>query len=168
LSDIARRVTGFSTPIFGVSWNPPVAERDAVRGLLTFLEDRRVLFNPTQLEVEWQVTDSIQQVREQCSKAIVALPDSSPAILPIRGIRAACRRFLDEPRSHFPHVGFIRHRDREGDHPGFFTALGEFRATVGAHVSTLAISYRIELEPELASILPPEDADEPKKLGKTK
>jgi hypothetical protein len=46
LRDLARRITGFSTPFFGVSWNPPAAERDTVRGFLTFLEDRRVLFNP--------------------------------------------------------------------------------------------------------------------------
>jgi hypothetical protein len=37
LSDLARRITGFSTPFFGVSWDPPVAERDTVRGFLTFL-----------------------------------------------------------------------------------------------------------------------------------
>ena len=155
LGDVARRITGFSTPIFGVSWNPPTAERDTVRALLTFLEDRRVLFNDHQLEVEWQVTESIQQIRSQCSQAIAALPDSSPAVPPIRGIRAACRRFLDEPHSEFPHMGF--HPRRGSDGPGFFAALGEFRAVLGIHIGNLAVTYKIELEPELASILPPED-----------
>jgi hypothetical protein len=158
LGDIARRITGFSTPIFGVSWTPPAAEHDAVRVFLTFLEDRRVLFNPYQLEVEWQVMESIQKLREQCNQTIAALPDRSPALAPLRGIRAACRKFLDEPHSDFPHMGFHMRRGSP-DGPGFFTALGEFRATVGVHVGNLAVTYQIELEPELASILPPEDMD---------
>ena len=162
LGDVARRITGFSTPIFGVSWKPPAAERDTVRAFLTFLEDRRVLFNPHHLEVEWQVTESIQQIRTHCNQAIAELPDTSPAVPPLRGIRAACRRFLDEPHSDFPHMGFHPGRGAT-DGPGFFTALGEFRAVVGVHVGNLAVTFKIELEPELASILPPEDTDAEKK-----
>lgn len=82
LSDLSRRLTGFSTPFFGVSWKPPVADRDTVRTFLTFLEDRRVLFNPYDLEVEYQVKESIQQIREKCTTAISALPDRSPAVAP--------------------------------------------------------------------------------------
>ena len=85
IADLARRITDISTPIVGVSWNPPAADRDAVRAFLTFLEDRRVLFNPFHLEVEYQVQQSIIQIREHCTKAIGALPDSSHAIAPLRG-----------------------------------------------------------------------------------
>lgn len=62
LSNLARRITGFSTPFFGVSWNPPAAERDTVRAILTFLEDRRVLFNPYHIEVEYEVRQSILKI----------------------------------------------------------------------------------------------------------
>src|SRR5437879_1509797 len=97
IADLARRITGFSTPIIGISWNPPAAERDTVRAFLNFLEDRRVLFNPFHLEVEYQVQQSVQQIRAECTKAIGSLPDDSAAVAPLRGLRAACRRFLDEP-----------------------------------------------------------------------
>jgi hypothetical protein len=157
IADLARRITGFSTPIVGVSWNPPAADRDTVRTFLAFLEDRRVLFNPFHLEVEYQVQQSILQIREQCTKAIGVLPDNSHAIASLRGIRAACRRFLDEPLTHSRR---FHQRDFYGpEGPEFFTALGEFRATVGAHVASLAVLYKIELEPELASIAPAEDTD---------
>jgi hypothetical protein len=157
IMDLARRITGFSTPIVGVSWNPPAADRDAVRTFLTFLEDRRVLFNPFNLEVEYQVQQSILQIREHCTKAIGTLPDGSHAIAPLRGIRAACRRFLDEPLTNSRR---LHQRDFYGpEGPEFFAALGEFRATVGVHVASLAVLYRIELEPELASIVPAEDVD---------
>jgi hypothetical protein len=155
ITDLARRITGLSMPILGVTWIPPAADRDAVRVFLTFLEDRRVLFNPFHLEVEHQVQQSILHIREHCTKAIAALPDSSLAIAALRGIRAACRRFLDEPLTHSRR---FHQRDFYGpEGPEFFTALGEFRATVGAHVASLAVLYKIELEPELASIVPAED-----------
>jgi hypothetical protein len=155
LPSLARRITGFSTPIFGVSWTPPTAERDSVRGFLTFLEDRRVLFNPHQLEVESEVHHSVQAIRQRCTEALSALSDPSQAVGPIRAIRAACRRFSDEPRADFrnlsPSFG------RFGDQAAFFTALGELRATVGVQLAILAVLYKIELEAELASILPAED-----------
>jgi len=157
LADLARRITGFSTPLFGVSWNPPAAERDTVRAFLTFLEDRRVLFNPDFLEVEWQVQDSVQQIRQQCTATIAKLHDQSRAIAPLRSVRAACRRFLDEPRLDYRH--FANRGPRDTDRPSFFTALGEFRAAIGIHIANLALLYQIELEPELASIVPAEDKD---------
>jgi hypothetical protein len=155
IADLARRITGFSTPTVGVSWTPQAADRNTVRAFLTFLEDRRVLFNPFRLEVAYQVQQSIQQIRAECTKAIGSIPDNSPAAAPLRGIRAACRRFLDEPLT--SNVRFHQ-RDFYGpEGPEFFTALGEFRAMVGAHVAGLAVLYKIELEVELASIVPAED-----------
>jgi len=51
---IIGRLTGFSVPIFGVSWNPPEPEVQKARRVLTYLEDRRVLYNPDSLEVPEQ------------------------------------------------------------------------------------------------------------------
>jgi hypothetical protein len=115
LPDLARRITGFSTPFFGVQWTPPAVERD--------------------------------------------LTDQSRAAGPVRAIRAACRRFLNEPRADFRNL-YQRDFGEFRDQAGFFTALGELRATVGAQIAILAVLYKIELEAELATILPAEDADE--------
>ncbi len=41
-AETARRVTGISTPVFGVSWSDPgPSETEIVRRFLMFLEDRR-------------------------------------------------------------------------------------------------------------------------------
>jgi hypothetical protein len=87
---------------------------------------------------------------------LAALPDQSRGNPPIRAIRAACRRFLDEPRADFRNL-YIRDFGDFRDSAGFFTALGELRATVGAQVAILAVLYKIELEAELATIVPAED-----------
>lgn len=158
VSNLARRITGFSTPIFGLSWNPPAAERDTVRGFLTFLEDRRVLFQPYQLEVESDVHHSVQAIRQSCTGCLTALGEQSHAGAPIRAIRAACRRFLDEPHAAFRNLS--GRFDHFGDRAGFFTALGELRASIGAQITILAVLYKIELEAELGPIIPAEDKED--------
>jgi hypothetical protein len=158
IPDLARRITGFSTPFFGVQWTPPSAERDAVRAFLSFLEDRRVLYTPYHLEVGGDVERSVHEIRRRCTEGLAALPDQSRATGPVRAIRAACRRFHDEPRADFRNL-YQRDFGEFRDQAGFFTALGELRATIGAQIAILAVLYEVELEAELATILPAEDKD---------
>lgn len=165
--DMLMRLTGFSTPVFGISWNPPSSDRDAVRKFLAFLEDRRALFNPMPAEVEDHVISSIYTIREECVKAVGAVSDKAPAAEHIRAIGAACRRFLDEPYPTFDDI-MERRRDpyfereeragrlRHGTHlAAFFTALGEFRAFVGMRVAVLSSAYDIDIKGDLARIVPP-------------
>lgn len=149
----ARRVTGISTPVFGVSWSDPgPGEAELVRRLLTFLEDRRVLFNPFDMETEAEVEHSIHQIREECTKTLQALSVNAAAVVAVRAIREAGRQFHDDQREHYRHFDF----QWRGNHPGpaFFVALGAFRATVGHQVAVLAGRYEIDVEEPLASIMP--------------
>ena len=50
-TEIASRLTGVTCPVFGVSWNPPEAEVTAAKRAVAFLEDRRVLYQPTEMEI---------------------------------------------------------------------------------------------------------------------
>lgn len=156
--ELLSRMTGFSTPVFGVSWNPAASERDTVRGFLTFMEDRRALYVPNQFEVESDVTRSVKAIRGQCTETLSALPEGSPAIAPIRAIRGACRKFETQPRPQFQLFNQLR-GEPEAHLVPFFTALGELRALVGVHIAVLATAYWVDLEAELASILPAEDRD---------
>lgn len=141
--ELAQRLTGVQIPIFGVSWTAPEPDRKIVRGVLAFLEDRRVLYNPYNIEIEREVSDSVLEIRRELTKAIQALGDGSPAAPALRAMRAACREYLDQSH-HFPH------------HLGFMLALGQLRAHIGLQVAFLAIEYGVDLEDEFASIVPPE------------
>lgn len=151
--NVVSRLTGFSIPIFGVSWNPPEPERKIIRRLFTFLEDRRVLFNPYSLEVESQVTDSVLEIRKELTNTLNQLPEDSKAAQSVRAIRAVCRKFMDEPYPEMPHIGWPMMPGREAS-AGFFVALGELRAVFGTHLAILAVQYGINIEEDLASILP--------------
>jgi hypothetical protein len=158
---LAHRLTGFSLPFFGVQWTPSADEREIVRELLTALEDRRVLFVPYHLEIVSHVASSVLQMRDILTKTLQVLPETSRAAGSIRAMRAGCRRFLEEPMPDFRNLmrwhGAKHGHDEEGS-PSFFVALGELRATFGTHIAALAYQYGLDIEQELASILPPADA----------
>ena len=63
-----RRLSGTSMSILGVGAGAPVTaattDRDIAQALITFLEDRRVLFNPEYLEVASQVDSSVLEIRD--------------------------------------------------------------------------------------------------------
>jgi hypothetical protein len=149
----ARRITGISTPFGGLQWaDSGPSDVEVVRKFLLFLEDRRVLYNAMDLEVVSQVERSIHEIREECTKTLQALPPKTFAVMPVRAIRAASRRFHDDSNEDF------RFFDRDWHHqegsPGFFTALGAFRSTVGLQVALLAAHYDIDIEGDLAAVLP--------------
>lgn len=64
-TEIAKRITGFSIPIFGIQWNPPESEREIVRQTFIFLEDRRALYNDFAHEIDHEVTESILSIRNE-------------------------------------------------------------------------------------------------------
>jgi len=144
---IALSLTGISTPVFGISWNPPELERDIVRKLIVFLEDRRALFNPFDIEMPVYVDRSIIEIRHELTEILKVLGENSDISQHVRALRAACRKFLDEITP--------QDRHRYGRHEAeFFAALGELRAIFGIHIAQLCVKYGIDIEPELASLVP--------------
>ena len=155
--EIANRLTGISTPIFGVSWNPPELQVSVARRVITFLEDRRVLYVPSEMEIPRHCVQSVLEIRRFLTDELAHLDSSFELGASLRAMRAACRKFLNT-------VG-----DEKGDvvkfgsHPGhwaswvFNGALGELRGVFGVHIATLAAQHGLDIEDELASILPVKD-----------
>lgn len=154
--EIASHLTGLSIPFFGISWIPPEPERKAVRRLINFLEDRRALFIPYHLQIEAEVAESLLKIREELTATLSALPEDSQAIGSIRAMRAACRRFLTDENPGAPDV--TQQSDPDVNH-NFLISLGELRSSFGIHIGLLAAQYGIDVEGDLASVLPPRDED---------
>lgn len=154
-----KRLTGTSMSAFGFgagfSTAPAATDRDIVQALVTFLEDKRALFNPEYLEIEDQVGHSVLNIRAQLTEALQQIDQASPAVQPLRDMRAACRRYLDEPRQHFRFLE--RHHGHHEARPGFFVALGELRATFGAELKRLDALYSLDVEPQLRALFPMDD-----------
>jgi len=152
--DLIGRITGISVPVFGVSWQPPELERKVVRDVLVFLEDRRALYNAFAHEIEDQVSESVVQIRSELTNAIRRVSDTSKAAASFRAMRAACRQYLNDTQA--------RHSPRFF---GSMVELGRLRATFGIHVAYLGLQYGIDVEGDLAAILPPAPSHEDETEG---
>lgn len=151
-AEIARHITGFSTPFFGISWQPPESEREVVRGLVTFLEDRRALYYPYQWETPQWVTESVLAMRSEITETLKNLPEGSEAVSSLKAMQAACRKFLDRTSRLVDRDPYPLH-DAATAEP-FFTALGQLRGVFGIHIAQLCVEFGIDLHSHLAEILP--------------
>jgi len=147
---LAKRLIGISTPIGGISWTPSVDERDVAKQLLVFLEDRRALFMPYNMEVEIYVVDSILEIRQRLTEVLEKISRSSVLGESISAMRASCRKFLTEAQD-VPRR--MHHWRMEGQ---IWQALGELRAIFGIHIARVACAYDLEVEEQLEPILPAE------------
>jgi len=155
-----QRITGISTPYFGVSWNPPQLDRDAVKHVLAFLEDRRALYYPYEQELPSLVEGSVRDIRRELSDALGKVEKDSVAGEAFTVMRRACREFLDEVEGR---VTAYSPNSFE-DEAEYFMALGKLRGLFGIQIARLSIAYGIDIEDELAYILPPPPEPE-KSLG---
>ena len=155
--EIVNRITGFEVPVFGggISWNPPTLDIEVARCLLTYLEDRRALYEPYDCETASYVVRSILDVRERLTAFLQQLDRSSPLAESLVAMRAACRKFLNDVEGiDVDHMLYHRPRMWDKDERDFFVALGELRSIIGVHAAQIAVRYGIDVEQVLVSIFP--------------
>jgi hypothetical protein len=93
--DYASRLTGISTPLFGASWQPTVSEREIAEEVIDRLEDRRVLYNPSEAETPLYCAQSVLQIRQILTDALGTARGKGLLVERLSAMRAACRHFLD-------------------------------------------------------------------------
>jgi len=159
-SEVARRLTGISCPIFGISWDPGEAKVSSARRVLTYLEDRRVLYVPSEVEVPDHCVDSILDIRRFLTTELGHLDDKDEDIAPhLRAMRASCRAFLDRTATIDNAHGRFGQTPYGTQEWVFNQALGELRGEFGIHVAQLSAKFGIDIEDQLAVILPGEVED---------
>jgi hypothetical protein len=153
--EIVVHLTGISCPIFGVSWNPPEPAITAARRLITFLEDRRVLYDPCEIEVPAHCVDSVIQIREFLTHELSRAGLATDFTASLRAMRAACRKFLSRVQSSDREI--VTFANHQGHHASwvFHDALGQLRGVFGVHVAQVAVRHGLDVEDDLAKILPP-------------
>lgn len=151
--EIISRLTGLSSPIFGVSWNPPEPHIQVVRRVITYLEDRRVLFVPSEMEVPDHCVQSILEIRRFLTTELQSLKGRTELADSLRALRTACRKFMDTTGSRSKIITFGAHQGHWASWE-FNGALGELRGVFGIHIARLAAAYGIDVEGDLVTILP--------------
>lgn len=144
-ANLLRRITSISTPLGGVQWSPGPDEREAIRQLFVYLEDRRVLFVEGtadlyevarhHLEMKGEVSDSCLAIRKALTETMQKAPFNAAVQGQLEVMREACRNFLDIGPIYSP----------ENRTPFFESRLGELRLNFGLCLSNLSSSYELEL-----------------------
>ena len=146
---IYKNITGLSCPIFGIQWNAPVIEADEAKKVITFLEDKRVLFNPADMEDSMHCAQSVIDIRSELTKALQVLPNDSNLTKQLRHMRKACQEFSD--KLGVPQVILF---DRPVQISMLERALFKLREKCGVSVAEIAVAYGLDVDDRLASIIP--------------
>jgi hypothetical protein len=142
------RLTGFNAFGVGVEWDLVPSDAELARGVLAFLEDRRILWEDMRYEVEHECLLSAEKAREYLT-GVIQTP----------GIGATLSNILAEIRQLFT-AFTMRSRRHEFLGRGPYgpdelsLSLGELRAAVGDRIAALCFEYNLELGPNLHSIVP--------------
>lgn len=142
-----------------LTWNHSPGDEPVARRVIAFLEDRRVLFGARHLEDEWECVRSTLEIRRFLTDQIASAKPGGSLDASLRAMRAAARQFVDAAG---PRGTNFRDQYGGGTATAFGLALGDLRTLIGHQVAILAAAYKLELEPELASVCPPADRDEAK------
>lgn len=140
------RWTGLGTPFGSLQWEPKDDDKEISRRVISLLEDRRLLYIDFYWEIPHECITSASRIREELT-GLMANPDISPAhAQQLKLLRSYFRTFMDTRDDHGRryHMG----------HEPFSVALGELRAKVGQVIGDLAARFDLELEPDLATIVP--------------
>lgn len=158
-NEILSRITGLSCPIFGVSWTPSEPEIAVARRIVTFLEDRRVLYVPSEMEMPHHCVRSIMEIRRFVTDELTGVDAKSEIAATLRAMRAACRKFLNTVGER---DGIVENATSHGHWASwvFTGALGEMRGVFGVHLAKLAVAYGLDVEDDLASIIPGENDED--------
>jgi hypothetical protein len=152
--EIASRLTGISCPIFGVAWNPPEAHISKTKNIITFLEDRRVLYAPSEMETPSYCVQSVLEIRRFLTTELTGLDFESDLAQSLRAMRAACRKFLDTAQDDERRIITFGGQFNHWASWVFNAALGELRGVFGIHIARLAAQHGLDVEDDLAAILP--------------
>jgi hypothetical protein len=153
---VGVKVSGGTFTVLGVGlrWDRKPGDEAVGRSVVNFLEDRRLLFGERHIEDEAHCVASALECRTFLTTQIsVATPDE-PLEATLKAMRAAFRQFVDRAG---PHGRNFQHRRSMYETDPFSLALGDLRARVGEQLARIAWRYDIEIDEELARILPPED-----------
>ena len=136
-------LNGFSTSIGGISWNKTTSSKELFTHLLFFLESKRILVNPIELEFKDWCIESVLEIKQQLVSITqeLKLKDFDADI--IRNMIDACNDYLDTVKPmNLP--GIIYKKDDRWEDLSFDRAMKAFRNSFKQEIAKVEKKYRLK------------------------
>ena len=147
--EILAQLTGVSVPIFGIQWEPVTAEVTVARNLIRVLEDKRVLYRPEEMEGATYCLHSVERLRQELTLSLQQVTSGTQIAKQLERMPRSSREFCDVVGS--PKFGTSAHPVQRSI---LRRELAKLRSAFGSAVGALSLAYGLDVEDELASIIP--------------
>ena len=136
-------LNGFSTSIGGISWNKTTSSKELFTHLLFFLESKRILVNPIELEFKDWCIESVLEIKKQLVNITQEVKLKDFDADKIRNLVDACNNYLDTVTP-MNLTGIIYKKDGRWEDLSFDRAMKEFRASFKQEIEKIEKKYRLK------------------------
>ncbi len=136
-------LNGFSTSLGGISWNKTTSSKEMFAHLLFFLESKRILVNPIELEFKDWCIESVLEIKQQLVNVTqeLKLKDFDANI--IRNLIDTCNIYLDTVTP-MNLSGIIYKKDGCWEDLSFDRAMKAFRSSFKQEIEKIEKKYRLK------------------------
>ncbi|WP_035316950.1 DUF6650 family protein [Clostridium sp. MSTE9] len=143
------KITGIDTPFGGVSWEFTETDKSGIQELFFFLEAKRLLVNPIEMEIKSWCEQSAIEIKNKLTQLLSQYSFNAETIETMRHMVNACNTFLDDLNK-VSEQGII-YKNSNGDwaNANFSIAMKKFRNIFREKISWLSDKYQIEFVKEI-------------------
>ena len=136
-------LNGFSTSLGGISWNKTTSSKEMFTRLLFFLESKRILVNPIELEFKDWCIESVLEIKQQLVNITqeLKLKDFDADI--IRNLIDTCNNYLDTVKP-MNLTGIIYKKEGRWEDLSFDRAMKTFRNSFKQEIVKIEKKYRLK------------------------
>ena len=91
-----KKITGFGFSSFSIQWENLITPKQRIKELFVYLESKRVLVNPTEMEYFDYCIKSILEIKNQLVSITNGINFPGDDLQEIRSLVIACNKFLDD------------------------------------------------------------------------
>ena len=138
-------LNGISTSFGGISWNKTNSVKDKFSSLLLYLESKRILVNPIEMEKKEWCVESVLEIKKHLVSITGDTVFKKDDLSIIRNMIEACNQYLDTVSSmNLPNIIF-KNNEIEGtwEDLNFDKSMKQFRRSFKQEIETIEKCYHL-------------------------
>ena len=144
-------INGISVPFGGISWSKSNSPKEAFSYLFLFLESKRILVNPIDMEFKEWCIESVLEIKETLVTITKDIKFKNDEISIIRDLIDTCNTYLDTV-SPMNFNGIIYKNGDRWEDLSFDNAMKKFRASFKTQIIKIEQKYKLKFNKDIPDI----------------